>query len=279
MIHIKRNKHVLVIVLCIIIMFTSFIRIGGEIKFRYSLDLVLQTCTEVDLKKIKKFCFLKKLNIQQLESEKLNLITNDSLKELVIITSTNNNAYLNLKEFSKLESFYSVGLDFADLSYFASMKKLKNLYLGFGYEKNRIKSSESFESLPVSLEHICFNGLEDTESLDFSNLKNLQTLYVSRSSLSNVYVDNPKLEGISLKNNSSLKNINISENTANLKKIYIIDCPNLMLDIGELKRLSSLQYIYLNNELLTDTDIDALSDCGIVVDNETCRRDNDEKEK
>ncbi|MDD6825770.1 MAG: hypothetical protein PUE12_06585 [Oscillospiraceae bacterium] len=278
---IKNRKNFLYITFCIIVafFFTSFIEIGGEIKFRYSSNLVLRTCVDSDLEKINKFYFLKKLNIQQLKSENLDMIANENLKELVIMTSTNNDAYMNLKKFSKLESFYSVGLDFNDLSYFSSMDKLKKLYLGFGYANNRIKSSDFFEKLPFSLEHVCFNGLENTEYLNFSELKNLETLYLSNSSLTSLYIDNSKLEGISLSNNSVISHLDISSNTINLKKIYIDDCPKLVLDIDELGKLESLQYIFINDDLLTEKEIQKLSNIGIEVDYEPYIRGSDNIEK
>jgi hypothetical protein len=54
--------------------------------------------------------------------------------------------------------------------------------------------------------------------------------------------------------------------------------PKTTVESGKYK-YSSVVYAEMDKISITDTDIDALSDCGIVVDNETCRRDNDEKEK
>lgn len=122
--------------------------------------------------------------------------------------------------------------------------------------------------LPVSLEHICLNGLENTENLDFSKLKNLETLYINDSSLICVNIDNPDLEGISLANNNSLVNLYISEGSDKLKKIFITDCPKLLIDVDDLKKLSSLEYLSVNKGVFTDTDIEKLVNSGIEVNQE-----------
>ena len=269
MMKVRKIRFILISALLLVFTFTSFVSVGGEVKFRYSFELVLQSCQDSDMEKLKKFYFLKKLNIQNLKSDKLDLITCKNLKELVIMTQTNNNAYLYLNELKNLESFYSVGLDFNDFSYFSSMSKLKKLYLGWGYAGNRIKSSHYFESLPISLEHLCINGLENTKCLNFSKLENLETLYVSDSFLYSLKIDNPKIERLSISYNGDLEYIDISDDTNNLESIYIVDCHNLRLDIEKLQQLKALQYIYINDKLLSNEEIQKLSNLGIRVDCES----------
>ena len=102
--------------------------------------------------------------------------------ENYIKNHTNHDAYVNINGFDNLNYFRSVGLDFKDLTYFSNMTKLTDLNLGLLYE-NRIQSSYGFESLPISIESLALNGLENTSKLDTSHLTNLKSLYLSNSSL------------------------------------------------------------------------------------------------
>lgn len=267
--NVSKKRFLIAVVLIIIIVLTSFIKIGGEIKNRYSLSLLLYSCNRSDLEKIDKFIFLKKLNIQQLESDELNLINKNNLKELVIMTTTNREAYKNMNNYNNLKLFYSVGLDFNDFSYFSSMKKLERLYLGLGYTDNRILSADAFEKLPVSIRNLCINGLENTEKLDFSNLKNLKTMHLDYSSLLEIEINNPNLENVLLFDNKSLEKLSISENSQKLKSLCINNSPNIKINISELERLKSLESISVTNGLLTSAEIDKLESLGIKVNIES----------
>lgn len=252
----------------VIVILSSFIKIGGEIKCRYAPKLILQTCEDTDLEKVSKFIFLNKLNIQRLKSDNLDLINSPNIKEFTVMTTTNHDAYHNMPDFKKLKMFYSVGLDFDDLSYFSSMNRLKELYLGLGYTDNRIMSSGSFDSLPVSLERICLNGIENTDSLDFSKLNKLKSVYISYSSLSSINIDNPDLEILSLPDNALLTNIYISAKTVKLKSISVNKCPNIEINIDNLKNLSSLEHLTVSKGTITESDIENLLSLGVEVKQE-----------
>lgn len=248
-----------------IINYSSFVKIGGEIKCRYSPRLILQTCDDTDLTKISEFIFLNKLNILRLKSDNLNLISNPKITEITIMTTTNHNAYQNLPELKKLHMFYSVGLNFNDLSYFSSMDTLKKLYLGLGYTDNRILSVSSFDCLPKSLEEICLNGIENTDSLDFSKLEKLKSVHISYSSLSEIIIDNPNLETLSLSDNSLLTNVCISSETTKLKNLFINKCPNIKINIRDLKKLNSLESLIISDGVLMEDEVEDLIITGIDI--------------
>lgn len=254
-----------IIILVIFLFLTSFVKIGGEIKNRYSFSVMLNTCNDSDLEKINKFIFLKRLNIQRLNSDKLDLIHKNNLKELAIMTTTNHEAYQNLNEFDKLKMFYSVGLDFKDFSYFSSMNKLEELYLGMGYIDNRILSSKDFEKLPVSIKKISINGLENTDDLDVSHLVNLESLDICYSSLTEININNPDLETVLLLDDNYLNEVHISENSQKIRRIGINNCPNLKLNVSDLEKIKSLERISDSDGILEESDIERLKSLGIEI--------------
>jgi len=265
----KKNIGLFIILMVVLFLITSFVKISGEIRFVYSPSLLIEECHDSDLRKTGRFVFLRKLNLTLLETDNLELIDAPSLKEISISTVSNRDAYLKLPVFENLEFFYSVGLDFKDLSYFSSMDKLRELWLGLGYSDNRIISSYGFDLLPVSLEDIVLNGLENTESLDFSRFSELQSVYICHSSIKKVSVNNENLDYLNLSDNKFLTSIIIGEKTEKLKKIVAMDSPNIQIDADELKKITSLKYLCISKGLLSENDIEKLADSGIEVNEET----------
>lgn len=261
----RKIKIICIIIVVLILISTSFVKINNELKFRYSTSVFLRSCDDNTIKGINKLIFLRKLNIQSLETDNIHQVNGKHLKELIIFTHTNHDAYVNINGFDNLNYFRSVGLDFKDLTYFSNMTKLTDLNLGLLYE-NRIQSSYGFESLPISIESLALNGLENTSKLDTSHLTNLKHLCLTNSSLTTLSINNDKLEFLNVDHNNTLSSIYISKNTSNLSTLTICDCPNLKITINDLLSISSLKTVWFTNGMFSEDEISELENNGIEVE-------------
>lgn len=216
---IKKHYKKIIAVVCVIavVIFSNCI-IAGKIVCRFAtklhIDVNGNSVTDDDVENIKGLYFLKKLYIDNCDTNDLSFLENKNhLTDFLILCNGNYTGIVDwsyLRKCKKLKNFECAGrCTFRNLKDFSEMKNLEELRISAEIGNYTIiESLDGLQDISKSLTTLTLNGIENETFLNLEKFSNLRYLDIENSSLTEIRI------------NSYLETLNISNNT-NLRVIYL----------------------------------------------------------
>ncbi|MDE6670708.1 MAG: hypothetical protein K2K16_00775 [Ruminococcus sp.] len=219
---IKKHYKKIIAVVCVIavVIFSNCI-IAGKIVCRFAtklhIDVNGNSVTDDDVENIKGLYFLKKLYIDNCDTNDLSFLENKNhltdlsiLRQKYDVNDTGIVDWSYLRKCKKLKNFECAGrCTFRNLKDFSEMKKLEELRISAEIGNYTIiESLDGLQDISGTLKALTLNGIQNETVLNLEKFSNLRYLDIENSSLTEIRI------------NSYLETLNISNNT-NLRVIYL----------------------------------------------------------
>ncbi|MBD5160111.1 MAG: hypothetical protein HDT23_07730 [Ruminococcus sp.] len=230
-------KKIIAVVCVIFLVIFSNCIIAGKIVCRFATELYIDAndnpVTDDDVENIKGLYFLKKLYIDNCDTNDLSFLENKNhLTDFLILCNGNYTGIVDwsyLRKCKKLKNFECAGrCTFRNLKDFSEMKNLEELRISAEIGNYTIiEGLDGLQDISGTLKALTLNGIQNETVLNLEKFSDLRYLDIENSSLREIHI------------NSYLETLNISDNP-DLMAIY------LPSDYGQPENISTYNSPYVN---------------------------------